>query len=194
MSEILVTAPAISAVPFPHLSASSALGTGPSEEVLRWLETSAPWKLKVAEFYEQYEFSLLDCELPESIELLFGMESLARLRSRIEQNFRTELSDRQDVTAHKLVQGQRIRIHNDFIPDQETHRVLVQLNRGWHDAFGGILLFFGSDDPGDVRKAFRPMHDSCVAFEISPTSHHAVTPISDGERYTLVFSFYGRGA
>ena len=68
--------------------------------------------------------------------------------------------------------------------------MLVQLNRDWTDDNGGALLFFGSEDAGDVRKGFRPLHDSCVAFEISPKSHHAVTPVVQGERYTLVYSFY----
>jgi Rps23 Pro-64 3,4-dihydroxylase Tpa1-like proline 4-hydroxylase len=92
--------------------------------------------------------------------------------------------------VHKLAPGQRIRIHNDYIAGQESHRVLVQLNRGWTDDNGGVLLFFGSEDAGDIRKAFRPLHDSCVAFEISQQSHHAVTPVARGERYTLVYSFY----
>ncbi|WP_281661557.1 cyclophane-containing peptide 2OG-Fe(II) oxygenase YhhC [Microvirgula aerodenitrificans] len=190
MSDILLSPPVMSTDPFPHFAVSSAFGAEASEKVLRWLETSAPWKLKVAEFYEQYEFSVLDCELPAEVQAVFNDENLAKLRRRLEQMFGTQLSNRQDVAAHKLVQGQRIRIHNDYIPGQETHRVLVQLNRGWQDEFGGILLFFGSDDSRDIRKAFRPAHDSSVAFQISPSSHHAVTPIAGGERFTLVLSFY----
>jgi Rps23 Pro-64 3,4-dihydroxylase Tpa1-like proline 4-hydroxylase len=89
-----------------------------------------------------------------------------------------------------LVAGQRIRIHNDYIPDQESHRVLVQLNRGWTDDMGGALIFFNSHDPTDMHRAFRPSHNSCVGFEISPKSLHAVSTIHSGERFTLVFSFY----
>lgn len=190
MSNILLSSPYFSTAPFPHFAVNSALGNDASENILKWLETSAPWKLKIAEFYEQFEFSILDCELPSEIQNFFSNENLAKLRFRLEQIFGIKLSNKQDIAAHKLVQGQRIRIHNDYIPGQETHRVLVQLNRGWQDEFGGILLLFGSDDSKDIKKAFRPIHDSCVAFEISPSSHHAVTPIVSGERYTLVFSFY----
>ena len=90
----------------------------------------------------------------------------------------------------RQVLGQRIRIHNDYIPGAETHRVLVQLNNGWADDNGGLLVFFNSDDPADIHRAFRPLHNSCVAFAISPSSYHAVSTIHGGERYTLVYSFY----
>lgn len=178
--------------PFEHLLVPRVFGEAGSEAVLAWLETSAPWRLKVASFYEQYEFSLLDCELPPAIDALLGGEVVQQVRSKVEAVFCNRLDDRCDVTAHKLVPGQRIRIHNDYIPGQETHRVLVQLNRGWVDENGGILMLFASADAADLVKAFRPEHDAGFAFAISPASHHAVTPIVSGERYTLVFSFYAR--
>ncbi len=178
--------------PFEHLLIPHVLGEAGSEAVLVWFETSAPWRLKVASFYEQYEFSLLDCELPPAIDALLGRHIVQGVRSKVEAVFETRLDERCDVTAHKLVRGQRIRIHNDYIPGQETHRVLVQLNRGWADENGGILMLFASDDAADLVKAFRPQHDTGFAFAIGPGSHHAVTPIASGDRYTLVFSFYAR--
>lgn len=192
MKGFLESAPALQITPFEHFALSGALGEQESEAVLTWLETSAPWRLKVTSFYEQYEFSLLDCELPPVINELVGSNIVQKVRSKVEAVFKARLDDRCDVTAHKLVRGQRIRIHNDYIPGQETHRVLVQLNRGWLDENGGILMLFGSDDAADLAKAFRPRHDSSFAFAIGPTSHHAVTPIMSGDRYTLVFSFYTR--
>lgn len=190
MSGFLITPPVVSQDPYPHFSGTSAFGLDASEEVLKWLETDAPWKLKIADFYEQYEFSFLDCQLPERIQALFTSERLSKLRRQLEQIFNTHLREECDVVAHKLISGQRIRIHNDFIPGRETHRLLIQLNRGWQDSFGGILLLFGSNDPLDIRKALRPVHDSYFSFAISSESHHAVTPISESERYTLVLSFY----
>jgi hypothetical protein len=35
------------------------------------------------------------------------------------------------MSAHKLTAGQTIRIHNDWIRGEETHRVLIQVNDGW---------------------------------------------------------------
>lgn len=192
MRGFLESAASLERHPFEHCSVPCALGEVESEAVLAWLETSAPWRLKVASFYEQYEFSLLDCELPPAIDALLGGPIVEAVRSKVEAIFGTRLGDRCDVTAHKLVRGQRIRIHNDYILGQETHRVLVQLNRGWVDENGGILMLFASDDAVDIVKAFRPQHDTGFAFAIGPTSHHAVTPIVSGDRYTLVFSFYAR--
>jgi hypothetical protein len=56
---------------------------------------------------------------------------------------------------------------------------------------GGFLLFFNRADPADVHRIFLPIHNSLVGFAISPDSNHAVSTIHDGERFTLVYSFYG---
>ena len=80
-------------------------------------------------------------------------------------------------------------IHNDFIEEGESHRILIQLNRGWLDEQGGLLMLFGSSSPGDVQRVIRPLHRSAFGFSISDCSYHAVSTIAEGERYTLVYSF-----
>ena len=176
--------------PFLHSSFSSAMPISDSNALLEWLEDGAPWRLRVADFYEQYEFSITDAVIPDLVEPLFSTQALLELRIGVQDAVGVTLNNRIDITAHKLTKGQRIRIHNDYIPGQESHRLLIQLNRGWTDEQGGALIFFGSNDPNDVRKIFRPIHNTGVLFEISPTSLHAVSPITTGERFTLVFSFY----
>lgn len=176
--------------PFPHLSLSEALDLRASTEILSWLEGSAPWRLKIAPFYQQYEFSFHDTKLPTRVSEVLSTAALERLRADLEKSFSTSLAERIDITAHKLIAGQRIRIHNDYIPGQESHRVLIQLNRAWAQENGGILMFFNSDSAQDIHSAFLPAHNSSVAFEISPSSLHAVSAISSGERYTIVISFY----
>jgi Rps23 Pro-64 3,4-dihydroxylase Tpa1-like proline 4-hydroxylase len=94
-----------------------------------------------------------------------------------------------DVSAHKLTLGQTIRIHNDAIEGEETHRVLIQLNDRWSIANGGLLMLFGSRAPEDLRSVIEPTHGSGFAFEISDRSFHAVSTINAGERFTLVFTF-----
>ena len=160
--------------------------------MLEWLEEGAPWKLRVADFYEQHEFSFDDVVLPDALAESFSPKALDELRQHMESRFGVELSTRIDVTAHRLTHGQRIRIHNDFIPGEESHRLLIQLNRGWEDANGGLLCFFNSNDPSDVHRILRPIHNTGVVFEISKASLHAVTPIQAGDRYTLVLSFFPR--
>lgn len=176
--------------PFPYFVAAQALPPDFSLGVLAWFEDGAPWQLIEAEFYEQHEFSLRHEELPEVVHFLVSDENLNYLRNCVEQSFQVKLSEQIDVTAHKLVPGQTIRVHNDYIPGRETHRILIQLNRGWKDENGGLLIFFNSNDPADMNRAFRPEHNSCVGFEISPRSNHAVSTVYSGERFTLVYSFY----
>lgn len=161
-----------------------------ASELLDWLEKDAPWTLRIAEFYEQHEFVLTNEVLPAHLHGLFSTAALGALRAHVEQLFGVRLAKRIDITAHRLTKGQRIRIHNDYIPGQETQRLLIQLNRGWLDENGGALMLFSSREPTDVHRILRPVHNSGLLFEISSNSLHAVTPINDGERFTLVMSFF----
>lgn len=176
--------------PFRYGLLSECLSSEVSGALLEWLESDAPWSLRVAEFYEQHEFSFDDVVLPVAITEVFCQDSMDQLRRYVEKLFNVSLSSRIDITAHRLTHGQRIRIHNDFIPGEESHRLLIQLNRGWQDQNGGLLVFFNSKNPSDVHRILRPLHNSGVVFEISPLSLHAVTPIHDGQRFTLVLSFF----
>jgi Rps23 Pro-64 3,4-dihydroxylase Tpa1-like proline 4-hydroxylase len=180
------------AEPFPYFTATEGFGENLSSAILAWLETKAPWRLVETDFYEQYELSLSGIQTPPQLTFLTGRSFFDDFRSKVERIFGARLEERIDCTVHKLVPGQRIRIHNDFIPGGETHRVLVQLNRGWHADQGGFLMFFNSQDPSDVHRVFSPAHDSVVGFAISEHSNHAVSTIHGGDRFTLVFSFYGR--
>jgi len=185
-----LTSPETHFEPFPYFIAMHPLGETISSTFLRWLESDAPWKLVETDFYEQYEFSLLDVLLPPAFQFFTERPFLEDLRRSLEQIFYCHLNQRIDCTAHKLIRGQRIRIHNDFIPGGETHRVLIQLNREWQEAQGGVLMLFNSAEASDVHRILPPTNDSAVGFAISDKSHHAVSTIHGGERFTLVFSFH----
>jgi Rps23 Pro-64 3,4-dihydroxylase Tpa1-like proline 4-hydroxylase len=178
--------------PFPHFHVASAMAVSFGEQLLDWFERGAPWKLTIASFYEQYEFSLLDAGLPTEFALLSDTHTLSYLRREIGDLFHTTLADTVDVTAHQLVPGQRIRIHNDFIPGRETHRLLLQLNRDWTEDCGGMLLLFQSPELDSVSRMIRPSSCSGLGFAISQDSHHAVTTVHRGQRFTLVYSFYAQ--
>ena len=157
---------------------------------INWLETGAPWQLTTTEFYEQYEFSLLDVSLPPTVQYLVSPDTLTALRHQMFKHFDQPLSGRVDVTAHKLVPKQTIRVHNDYIPGGESHRLLLQLSRGWEPSFGGYLMFFDGPQPERVTKIVEPDNGTIQAFAISPRSHHAVSTVHAGERFTVVYSFY----
>jgi Rps23 Pro-64 3,4-dihydroxylase Tpa1-like proline 4-hydroxylase len=181
-------------VPFPHLRIIDALRRVDADRVLRWLRETAPWKLTVADFYEQYEFSLLNSTLAPETERLVELDFVEKITAELERFFRIDRKlELVDVTAHKLTPGQTIRIHNDFLGADETHRLLIQLNEGWEASQGGLLMLFGSDAPESLQSVLLPVHRSGFAFEISANSFHAVSSIKTGERYTLVYTFR-RGA
>lgn len=178
--------------PFPYAITTRAFNDEMSYAILEWLRTEASWKLVETDFYEQFEFSLVDANLSPCLKFLGDRIFIDSLSAEIEKLFGVRLAEKVDVTAHRLIKGQRIRIHNDYIFGGETHRLLIQLNHGWRDENGGLLLFFNSPDPSDIHKVFRPVHNTAIAFAISSDSNHAVTTIYGSERFTLVYSFYAK--
>ena len=175
--------------PFPHTSSTGILPAALCEATLGWMERDAPWALRIASFYEQWELHLATDALPPALKPLCARSTVDRLTETLIAPLNPSQIVLTEVTAHKLVAGQTIRVHNDFLDGEETYRLLVQLNRGWRDEQGGMLMLFSSASPDDVQRVVRPLHGSALAFEITPQSFHAVSTIRLGERYTLVYSF-----
>ena len=176
--------------PFPYYICHTLFDREFSYTLLNWLKSDAPWSLTVTDFYEQYEFSFFEIDLPASLACIMSQNFSDAIKNVVAKIFNARLAERFDLTAHKLTANQTIRLHNDYIEGQETHRVIIQLNEGWELNQGGLLILFNSKDPTDIHRALLPVHNSCLAFEISQKSNHAVSTILSGERYTLVYSFY----
>lgn len=185
-------------VPFRYLKANSFLDFQAANEILDWLETHDDlWHLTRADFYTQYEFGLNQNNVPKHLDFLIGESFLSNMKNLVEQYFECQLSEHIEVVAHKLIDGHMIQIHNDFLGDRknldfepESHRLLIQLNRGWHEDKGGFLILFNSDDLQDIHDVIMPNHNDMFAFEISRNSYHAVSKIHNGTRFTLIFNFY----
>ncbi|WP_375459852.1 cyclophane-containing peptide 2OG-Fe(II) oxygenase YhhC [uncultured Enterovirga sp.] len=186
---VKVTSVPARAVPFPHSVSGEVMRTSLAKAVLEWFETEAPWRLRSESFYEQYELNLHQAELPSSVAFLVSPEFVGELAARMLLPLTSDPLLLVEANAHKLLPGQTIKIHNDYIDGEESHRILVQVNREWSDANGGLLMFFSGPAAGDVARVIRPLHRSGTAFEISPRSFHAVSTIHAGERYTVVYSF-----
>lgn len=180
--------------PFPYFVAERCLAPEVEAALLEWFEGDAPWRLVEQDFYEQYEFSLFDAPPPGIAAALASAEAIAQLRRAIGDHFGKYLGPQVELVAHKLVSGQRIAIHNDFLDGGETHRLTVQLNRGLDDKDGGFFMLFNSFDAADVHRVLRPVSNTGIGFEIGPKSHHAVSRMHGGERYTLVYSFHATDA
>ena len=176
--------------PFPFSVVRDALCDGIEQATLSWFEQGAPWRLTEESFYSQHEFDMRDVELPSDVAQLAADTTLARVRELISELFDRRFGTAVDMTAHRLTAGQRIRIHDDYLEGGETHRLIVQLNRGWTPGDGGHLLLFGGREPEDVRVVLAPMSKHALLFEISQRSHHAVSEVVRGERYAIVYSFH----
>ena len=176
--------------PFPFSVVPEALCNDVEQATLSWFECAAPWNLTEESFYSQYEFDMRNVELPSDIAQLASDTTFAALREMISELFQRKLRSTVDMTAHRLTAGQRIRIHDDYLEGGETHRLILQLNRGWTAADGGHLLLFGGREPEDVRVVLAPVSKQALIFEISHRSHHAVSKVVCGERYSIVYSFH----
>ncbi len=181
--------------PFPHVRIPAALDRPTADRALSWLRDEAPWRLRVESFYEQHEFSLHEARLPDDLAFLASEGFAAAAGSELAARFGVQDGLRLvDASAHRLAHGQTIGIHDDYVGEEESHRLLIQLNAGWEARQGGLLMLFGSHDPEDIRHVIVPRHASGFAFEIGPRSHHAVSATHAGERFTLVFTYRRRDA
>lgn len=189
MSQLQWERMAASDVPFPHRRFPEIVSPAQSDAILQWLRRKAPWTLRIEDFYQQHEFSLLNTPL-DGVSWLASKELIAEVAGMLRRDFNIERElTLVDVNAHRLKPGQVIRIHNDFIEGAETHRLLIQLNSGWSAEQGGLLMLFESDQTSSLKNVILPEHGSGFAFEISPRSFHAVSEVKGGERYTLVYTF-----
>ncbi|HFC6369123.1 TPA: cyclophane-containing peptide 2OG-Fe(II) oxygenase YhhC [Neisseria lactamica] len=180
-------------IPFPHAFSKNFLDGQQAKDILEWLEI-APWHLTVTDFYSQYEFLLDIQNVPKNLQFLISDETKQRLKNLMENLFSCRLKDTVEIVAHRLLDNQIIKIHNDYIEEAdfeaESHRLLIQLNHGWSADNGGYLMIFNSKNPQDIANIILLEHRSMFAFEISKESHHAVSKIYSGCRYTLIFNFY----
>ncbi|HXB67814.1 MAG TPA: cyclophane-containing peptide 2OG-Fe(II) oxygenase YhhC [Candidatus Acidoferrales bacterium] len=176
--------------PFPCFTVVQVVSDELEQALLAWFESEAPWRLATMDFYEQYEFDFRDVSLPLDLAPLFSEGTLFDLRRNVGTLLGASLKPKIDITAHRLKKSQRIRIHNDARPDGETHRFLIQLNRGWSELNGGLLMLFRGPAVDTLEDVITPKSRSAFGFEISAASYHAVSQVYEGDRYTLVFSFY----
>jgi len=176
--------------PFPCFAVAQVISKELEQALLAWFESEAPWRLAAMDFYEQYEFDFGDIDIPANLKPLFSQSTLDDLRRNIGTLLGASLTAKVDITAHKLNRSQKIRIHNDARPDGETHRFLIQLNRDWNEANGGLLMLFRGPEVETLDEVILPTSRSAFGFEISTASYHAVSQVHQGDRYTIVFSFY----
>ncbi|MBM7846654.1 cyclophane-containing peptide 2OG-Fe(II) oxygenase YhhC [Herpetosiphon giganteus] len=177
--------------PFTFYIINNFFSEDKNEFLLQWLKKDISWKYHRESFFEQFERHLNYTTKVSSCPWLVSSEYHNELLNMMESLFNIEFSDRVEIVAHKLIAGQGIGIHTDEPHEgTESHRVVVQLNSHFIDTYGGHLIFFRNQNPDSIHTIIRPINNTAIAFELSSLSYHAVNNVTDGERYTLVFSFW----
>ena len=181
-------------IPFSHFSAPDFCSNPFASRLLKWFESGADWKFRRMEnFYVYSDINLRTSDLPAALAFLVEESFLTQLRQEVGKLFGVNLKGYVDVTAHRLGPGDRIRAHSDYTTLRFTHRMLVHVNRGWEPGSGGVLCLLDRDPKTGGRPRIKPIaphHRGGFAFEISEKSFHKVTRVTEGERYSLLFSFY----
>jgi Rps23 Pro-64 3,4-dihydroxylase Tpa1-like proline 4-hydroxylase len=171
-------------VPFPHFVGSEILTQEKAKEVYSWLHETDFWKFVETDFYSQFEFSLLDKSLPEEVSFLNNRYTIEELKNVLVEAFGINSLKLVDITAHKLLDGYKMGIHNDYIGNDETHRIIFQFNPDWLEENGGYLMLFNDETPGSISKLVKPLYNTVFGFEISKQSYHAVSTVQNYSRLT----------
>lgn len=189
-SSSIITHIEFNSKPFPYFFSKKVFDEKTAEDLLNLLKHNPKWKLHKGNFFEQFECFL---QRDEKYSILYDKNIIKVIKHKMQMIFKKEFDDKIEIVGHKMVPGQSIEIHNDNPNDEnETHRLIIQLNEGFKDSSGGDLIFFNSNNSKDIYRAFPPIHNTAIGMEFSKKSHHAVTKISYGNRYTIIYSFWNK--
>jgi hypothetical protein len=77
---------------------------------------------------------------------------------------------------HEISRGGKLGIHADFRINEQLHlsrrlNVLIYLNKGWDDDFGGKFEIW-SKDALSMERAISPLFNRCVVFNTDGNSYH----------------------
>lgn len=106
--------------PFFHSTAANLFPKHFCGLVLDWMESAAPWKLRVASFYEQWELHLDCSNVPPHLSALCSSSTIGAFLSTMLAPLSSNQLTLSEITAHKLVSGQTIKVHNDYIGGEEN--------------------------------------------------------------------------
>src|ERR1700741_404254 len=131
--------------PFPYFSLSSLFDETVARDILNWLEFDAPWSPVQRDFYTRCAcVTVAQLTRGTPAEVVAAPITLEILRTHMEMHFDTRLSaSRIDILGQQLLPGHRIGIHNanpHGDPPTETHRLIVNFNRGFDDSNGGHMV------------------------------------------------------
>ena len=183
--------------PFLHFFTPTALDKSFAGSLVDWVQTNsgAPWCKNP--HYDAYELSPGKSLLSTLREPTL-VENICEQMGRI---FDLNLTTADYVcTLHRFLPGQHARVHCDgSSTGRKRCRMVVQLSDGRVREDGGVFQIYDGFPEGAPSEYFS-LEEACwvmpltcgaaFGFLLTDRSWHAITPVVNGERITLVYSFY----
>lgn len=173
--------------PYRHVRLYPILEPALAQRALSWLRRTGAWAQQEDDFFRHDAFALTPEVVPPDVEGVVSPNTLGSLRALLQSSFATEVQPFAHVEAHRSIAHDDIGLHTDA--DVSEVRLMLNLNARWAPGQGGMLQL--QDRPGHAcrRVGYRPLHNSATAFRTAPDSYHRVSPMQEGERYTLLYRF-----
>ena len=176
--------PAHHQYPYPYFTAGPAFSPALCAHLEGLFDQDLPWLAHGGSFYEVHNCDVTDRLAPEF---------LAALAQRARTLTGLPLIDRVAVTAQTMAPGARIGVHTDRpLAGWEAARFVVQLNRDWQPADGGLFQVHDDEAGTRVCASQAPRFNSAVGFIMHRGSYHSVTETTRHRR-TLVCNFWHVG-
>ncbi|WP_295393099.1 2OG-Fe(II) oxygenase [uncultured Thiodictyon sp.] len=170
--------------PYPFFSVEPAFSTIDCAHLEGIFEQDLPWLAHGGSFYE-----VRNCDATDRL----APEFLAALARRMRTLTGLPLTDRIAATAQTMAPGARIGVHTDRpLVGWEAARLVVQFNRGWQPADGGLLQAHDDEAGTRVCASAPPRFNSAFGFGMHQGSYHSVTETTRPRR-TFVFNFWHAG-
>ena len=173
--------------PYRHVRMYPILEPILAQRALSWLRRTGAWARQEGAFYRHDTFALTPDVVPPEAAQIVSPKTLGSLRAILQARFGTEVQRLAHVEAHRSSARDDIGLHTDA--DVREIRLMLNLNARWTPSQGGVLQL--QDRPGRPCRhvRYRPLHNSATAFRTAPDSYHRVSPMQEGERYTLLYRF-----
>lgn len=186
----------ISAAKYKRICISNFLDSDYAMKCAKDIEDLSTWKRHETDWFSQDDMHLDDNKieiLPQSLDNLAYVLLSEHFQKYIQAITGFHSLCQPSLVAHRMVAGDYVDVHNDFIPGGDIIRCIL-----YFDPYvllrkepSGLFLALGSENVSDVIDIFQPIHNSLVIFEISPFSLHAVTKIEKGHRFSVILSYKG---
>ena len=174
-------------IPYRHVRMYPILEPALAQRALSWLHHTKAWERQEGAFFRHDSFALTPEVVAPEVEAIVSPKTLGALRALLQSRFATEVEPFAHVEAHRSTRRDDIGLHTDA--DMREIRLMLNINARWTPDQGGVLQLQDRSDHRCRRVRYRPLHNSATAFRTAPDSYHRVSPVQEGERYTLLYRF-----